>query len=220
MKMRSKTYKLITSWDDGSPYDLKVAELLEKYNVPAVFYIPVRNPERKVMTKFQIRQISSKFEIGGHTFSHIDLISISPMDARNDILKGKQELEDIIGKRIKKFSYPWGKSNQLIKNIVRNLGFKSARTARIIFTGKSRGFSENPNLHIYNHRLQTYLVHCMKERDAKTLYNVMKLRRFGFLDVAKVLYRKEFHIWGHSWEIEEKKLWSDLEGFIRFVGDS
>ena len=32
---------ITTSWDDGHPLDLRLAELLHKYDVPATFYIPV-----------------------------------------------------------------------------------------------------------------------------------------------------------------------------------
>jgi peptidoglycan/xylan/chitin deacetylase (PgdA/CDA1 family) len=36
-----------TSWDDGHPLDLKLAELLKKYDVPATLYMPMDNPERE-----------------------------------------------------------------------------------------------------------------------------------------------------------------------------
>jgi len=39
-----------TSWDDGHPSDLKLAELLREYDVPATFYIPIDNLERRSMT--------------------------------------------------------------------------------------------------------------------------------------------------------------------------
>lgn len=39
-----------TSWDDGHPSDLKLAELLKRYDVPATFYIPIDNRERVKMS--------------------------------------------------------------------------------------------------------------------------------------------------------------------------
>jgi peptidoglycan/xylan/chitin deacetylase (PgdA/CDA1 family) len=213
-----KNSGLITSWDDGHPLDLKVAEILSKYNIPGIFYIPITNPERGVMTKSQIRQLSSKFEIGGHTYSHADLISISLKDARNEIEHGKSELEGILGKKIDKFCYPKGKFNDEIKKLVKKAGFKEARTARIIFTGKNTDpFEENPNLHLYNHKRITYLAHCLKNGDFKTTLTVCKLQDYNFADIAKQLFVDGFHIWGHSWELEEKGLWKDLENFIRFT---
>jgi len=61
--------KLITtSWDDGHPKDFKIAELLDKYNLQATFYIPKENAEHEVMKEERILELSKKYEIGGHTF--------------------------------------------------------------------------------------------------------------------------------------------------------
>lgn len=218
MKKQLSVKKLTTSWDDGSSYDLELAELLDKHNIPGIFYIPITNPERKVMTKSQIRQLSSGFEIGGHTYSHVDLTSISLKDAEHEIISGKMELENILGKKIDKFCYPKGKFNSDIKRLVKKTGFKDARTARIIFTGKNKDvFEENPNLHVYNHMQITYLAHCFKNRDLHTALKVCGLNQSGFVNVAKQLYSKDFHIWGHSWELEEKELWKNLDRFFRFI---
>ena len=37
--------KVSFSWDDGSPYDIKVAELFEKYEIPCKLFVPNRNVE-------------------------------------------------------------------------------------------------------------------------------------------------------------------------------
>jgi len=210
--------KTITSWDDGSPYDLKLAELLDKHNIRGVFYVPITNPEIGVMSKNQIRQLSEKFEIGGHTYSHVNLRSISLKEAEKEIVSGKKELEDILGKSIEKFCYPKGMFDENIKKIVKNSGFKEARTARIIFTGKSSDpFEVNPNLHVYNHMKIVYLAHCLKNSDFKTAIKIFGLQKPGFIGTAEQLFSAGFHIWGHSWEIEEKGLWGDLEKFLRFT---
>lgn len=209
---------LITSWDDGSPYDFKLAELLDKYSISGTFYVPISNPERGVMTKSQIRQLSTRFEIGGHTYSHANLTSISLKDAEWEIVSGKKGLEDILGKEVNKFCYPKGMFNNDIKKLVKKGGFKEARTARIIFNGKSLDpFEENPNLHVYNHMQVTYFAHCLKNLDIGTAFKVCSLQKSNFKDTAEQLYSTGFHIWGHSWEIEEKNLWQDLENFLRFT---
>lgn len=218
IKKQLPVKSLRTSWDDGSPFDFKLAELLEKYNISGIFYVPITNSERGVMSKSQIRQLSSRFEIGGHTYSHVDLTSISLKDAEHEIVSGKKELENILGKEVEKFCYPKGKFNEDIKKLVQKAGFKKARTARIIFTGKSSDlFEENPNLHVYNHMQITYLAHCLRNLDFKTALKVCEFRQSNFVDTAKQLFCKNFNIWGHSWELEEKKLWADLEDFISFT---
>ena len=74
-----------TSWDDGAKEDLKLADLLLKYDVPATFYLPLRNPERKVMNTREIKEIGERFEIGGHTANHKILTFASAHDT--DITK-------------------------------------------------------------------------------------------------------------------------------------
>lgn len=123
--------KISTSWDDGSPEDMKIAELLDRYNIEGTFYIPIFNLSRKVLTKYQIKQLSKKFEIGAHTLSHVDLTRVNLYKAKEEIFRGKEELEQIIGKRVYKFSFPWGRYNKDIIKLVREAGFISARTARI-----------------------------------------------------------------------------------------
>ena len=35
--------KFQTSWDDGSIFDFKIYDLLKKYKLPGIFYIPTFN---------------------------------------------------------------------------------------------------------------------------------------------------------------------------------
>jgi len=67
-----------TSWDDGHPMDNRLAELLAKYDIQGTFYIPATNIEgRSTLTEKDIISLSSSFEIGGHTYSHIYLDKLS-----------------------------------------------------------------------------------------------------------------------------------------------
>ena len=101
--MKQKT-KLITSWDDGHPMDLKIAELLDKYSVPGIFFMQIKNMDgRAVMNKKEIKELAKKFEIGAHTYSHIDLTTLSLSGVKKEILKGKEILEQMLGKKVQKF---------------------------------------------------------------------------------------------------------------------
>jgi len=54
---------ITTSWDDGHPLDLKLAELLGEYDIPATFYISIDNVERQSMNHSEIKQIGQSFDI-------------------------------------------------------------------------------------------------------------------------------------------------------------
>ena len=68
-----------TSWDDGHPLDLKLAELLGKYNIPGTFYIPPENSERECLTPEGIHELSQYVDIGGHTLRHVCLTGMEPI---------------------------------------------------------------------------------------------------------------------------------------------
>jgi peptidoglycan/xylan/chitin deacetylase (PgdA/CDA1 family) len=75
---------ITTSWDDGHPLDLRLAELLHKYGLPATFYIPLEN-QLPVLTQSQVRELSGKFEVGAHTVHHCDLLTMPDHVTRMEI---------------------------------------------------------------------------------------------------------------------------------------
>lgn len=209
---------LITSWDDGSAEDLKLAEMLYSYRIPAIFYIPIQNPERKVMAKKDIREIARIFEVGSHTFSHVDLTKLSLQEVWEEVRKGKEVLEDIIGKKVDKFCYPKGHYNKKIEAVVKRCGFKEARSARIIFMGESKGFTNNPNLHAFHHSIVVFLAHCVKNGDLHTLSKVCRIYDNNLLNISKKIYQytSGLHLWGHSWEIKKYNLYPELKKIFEF----
>lgn len=175
------------------------------------------------MTRQQIKQIASRFDVGSHTYSHVDLTSLSLNKAREEIIQGKLELEDIIGRRVDKFCFPWGKYNKSVANLVKEAGFRSARTARIFCVdGLNDGdeFIENPNLHIYNHKKITYILSSVKHLDFRSLIKALELSDDGFLNVAIGLGLNKIHVWGHSWEVYENGLQKDLVSFLKYFHES
>ena len=152
-----KKFFLTTSWDDGSVHDLKLADLLAKYNIPATFYIPIRNPERKVMSKSEIVKISKSFEVGGHSLNHRSLTEISVKEAEDEINEGKRRLEDVIGHGMSSFSYPYGRANQQVKQMVGIAGFKFARTTGLFGTSIGEKLLVPTTVHAYDHHPFLYL---------------------------------------------------------------
>jgi peptidoglycan/xylan/chitin deacetylase (PgdA/CDA1 family) len=66
--------------------------------------------EELMLTREMIRAMAQQgVEIGAHTISHPILTSLSDDNAREEIARGKQQLESIIGKPVRLFAYPNGK---------------------------------------------------------------------------------------------------------------
>src|SRR5436189_5212479 len=85
--MRRAAY-ITTSWDDGHPLDLRVAELLAKYGLQGTFYVP-QTADTGTMTATQIRELGSTFEIGAHTMHHLDFTAATEQQVRAELNESK-----------------------------------------------------------------------------------------------------------------------------------
>jgi peptidoglycan/xylan/chitin deacetylase (PgdA/CDA1 family) len=208
------------SVDDGHATDLRTADLLTKYGLQATFYIPAKNPERPVMSESQIRELSSSFEVGAHTVSHLSLNSMSDSQAWDEIVGGKHWLEDTIGKPATSFCYPQGKFNSSTPALVKKAGFLGARTCYF----NLHEFPHDPFLwgvstHAYCHSKAIQIRHAILEGNFAGLLNFMRIYK-GTTDWQKhFLYSLDHveryggiaHLYLHSWEIDELQQWERLE---------
>ena len=80
---------ITTSWDDGDPLDLKLCSLLKDYGMRATMYIPIVNPENKVISIDAIRAIAKDFEIGGHTYNHTWLTQVDENRMIHELTESK-----------------------------------------------------------------------------------------------------------------------------------
>jgi len=145
------------SVDDGHPTDLTTAELLQKYELKATFYIPLRNAERCVMSGSQIQQLGRQFEIGAHTVNHVALTSLNKEQAWSEVKDGKIWLENLLGNEVVSFCYPRGKFSATTAALVRKAGFLGARTCLfnlVEFPGDP--FCWGVSTHAYNHSPAVY----------------------------------------------------------------
>jgi L-malate glycosyltransferase len=217
--LQEKSIIVTTSWDDGHKLDLKLINLLRKYNVPATFYVSPFNCEfnqKELLTTEDVRNISKDFEIGAHTMTHPHLPKISLENAKKEILESKKYLEKIINKKVTAFCYPYGEYNTNIKNSVKCSGFRIARTTGrfSINTGTDR-FETPTTVHAYSHLL-----------DLKNLGMLLKYRTVDWESLAKKQFKDVlrnggvFHLWGHSWEIEKFNYWKKLENILSLIGNN
>lgn len=217
-----------SSWDDGHKYDLRLARMLKQYGLKATFYISPRNrefTERDLLTQQQIREISSDFEIGSHTVTHPRLPTISRSQAWEEITDSKKMLADITGQEINSFCYPGGTYESVHIKLVKDAGYRYARTvARYEFT-VGEPYEAPTSLHTYDHWSDLY-------HHWFDLWKIARFARFHPVNPRKY-YRWDslgramfdrvartdgiFHIWGHSWEIDQHNDWERLEGMFSCI---
>lgn len=215
---------ITTSWDDGHPLDLRVADLLTRYGLPGTFYIPLENAERPVMLPAEMRQLNEAgFEIGGHTWHHVRLPGLSGPQLQREISEAKSELESVLGRATVAFCYPGGKHNRQVRASVRAAGFKGARGTRRYQVHPSpdpwswptsiqaHNFSNDQiGLHLVVRWNPAGLKWWLGQR-GETNWARLALRLLDWAEREDGVW----HLWGHSWEIEAEGQWLALEAVLR-----
>jgi len=219
-----------TSWDDGNPLDLRVAELLCDRGLPGTFYFPFTGPHgRETLPPDKLRLLASEgFEVGGHTLSHCVLPQLRPEEIAREVGSCKHRLEDILGEPVGMFCYPKGRFNATVVEQVKRAGYEGARTTRMLRQALDFDPYQMPtSLLAYPNRKKMYARNLLKGRNAGGLFDYVT--QFICLDswvsMGKILFDqvlKEggvWHLYGHSWQIEEMGLWDDLREMLDYVSN-
>jgi len=206
-----------TSWDDGQQFDEKISSLLFDYGIKGTFYI-AKNWEGRIVDTDLIKELDKNFEIGAHGLSHSDLTSIPLKDAAKEIKCSKEWLEKLLNHKIEMFAYPKGKYNDKIGELVRQAGFLGVRTLNFNTTLSKNPFMMGVGCQASNgsplQRLRASLKFGMSFKslldwsvNAKLLFDYV-MENGGI-----------WHLWGHSWEIEENGDWEKLEKVLEYASN-
>lgn len=204
---------ILSSWDDGTIEDLKLVDLLKKYDIVAMFYFPVYpglangRKGRKSLDKEQRQTIAKDFDIGSHTLTHPLLTRIDPSIARTEIENSKLMLQDEFGREVDFFAYPRGYANPELQMMVKEAGYKGARSTIV---GRIHP-SENPYF-----EETTVHVGCNRKEYAGKKWLDYAL---DMLDQAIKTPNSVYHLFGHSWEIEKNDGWYDLEKLLKEINE-
>jgi peptidoglycan/xylan/chitin deacetylase (PgdA/CDA1 family) len=216
------------SVDDGHPTDQRTAELLHKYGLKATFYVPARNAEREVMAANTLREISGTFELGGHTLTHVSLLSLPETRAWTEIVDGKNWLEDLSGKPAISFCYPKGKFNRIVAGLVKKAGFKGARTCLFnLYEFPQDPFSWGVSTQAYSHSRTVQMRHAILEANFAGAWNYWKINKGSRAWQQHFLHALDHvvehggiaHLYMHSWETDELAQWDVLESVFACIAD-
>ncbi|MBI4707421.1 MAG: polysaccharide deacetylase family protein [Candidatus Omnitrophica bacterium] len=131
--------------DDGYKNNYTDAfPILKKYNLPANIFIIVNEvgrPQNDRLNWSQIQEMqdSGIFTIGSHTLGPEPLVNIhDEAVVKEEIFVSKKILEEKLGRKVNIFSYPEGRFNPQIRQMVIDAGYKAAVT-----TNPGKEFSNN-----------------------------------------------------------------------------
>ena len=105
---------------------------LSRHRLPATLYVPSRLLGMPgYMTRTQVLEMAAGgVTIGAHSRTHADLRACSPSELEREVRGSKEDLEDLLGKRVASFAYPTGLLNDEVVIAVAAAGFASAVTTR------------------------------------------------------------------------------------------
>ena len=128
---------IIITFDDGYKDNLLNAlPLLKKYGFNAIIYIVTnligkenywdinkdKFIKKELMTKSDIIEWqSSDMFIGSHSYNHTNMCNLTNKEIKNDLKTSKEQLENIIGKEVMSFSYPFGRINLNVYDNVKQI---------------------------------------------------------------------------------------------------
>ena len=216
-----------TSWDDGHPLDLRIADLLSRYGLTGTFYVP-REVGWPTMTADEIRELASRFEVGAHTLDHNPLNRAPDDEALHQLSGPREWIEEVTGKPCRTFCFPGGKFRREQLRLVRGAGYLAARTIEFLSTGLPRrveGLALIPTtVQAYPHSPLAYTRNALKRRSfvnlvrARVFFCGRDWRGLGVKLLERTLGEGGvFHLWGHSWEIEREHQWDRLEELLALI---
>lgn len=224
------TFTFTTSWDDGHPLDLKLADALARRGFTGTFYVPLNNDRfgLPVLAPAGLRELGARCELASHTLDHCYLTTVPAAEARQQIRDGRAALEDVLGHRVTGFCYPGGQYAPAHRDMVRDEGFAYARTTvNLRFDAGDDAHQRPTTLQFYPHPRLTYAKNWLRRGDW-ALRAPLALRALSGPDLLPLmkwaLHRAldrggHFHLWGHSWEIDDFGGWGLLDEFLLYAAD-
>ena len=88
-------------------------------------------PSKPLLTPGQMREwVQAGMDLGAHTRHHADLTTLAPAQAWDEIAGCKQALQDITGREVRHFCYPYGRYRAEHVKAVQDAGYITSTTTQ------------------------------------------------------------------------------------------
>lgn len=196
------------SFDDYCDENFRLAKLLLKYDLKALFFVECRKNGESREAENQIKTLSKLgFEIGSHTIDHSLLNELTTTEEYEEELYlqlgySKSLLEDFTGKPIEWLCPPRGRYNDIVLSVAKEVGYQYVRSTKVRDTDDIKKGINHTTVHVYPR----------KEYGDIPWLEIAKVHLFDVKDGGGT-----FKLWGHGWEIEKLGEWDNLEYLLRLI---
>lgn len=127
---------VLVTMDDGDPSVLEIAApILRRHRIPSVAFVLGGAPEGfEMMTPDQLRRLPEDgIEVASHSMSHRSMGRIPLEDARREARKSRRRLEDVMGRPVTAFAFPFGTRADYspeVAEVLREEGYDLAFTSQ------------------------------------------------------------------------------------------
>jgi peptidoglycan/xylan/chitin deacetylase (PgdA/CDA1 family) len=115
----TKPYVALTFDDGPGPFTTQLVALLRAYQVRATFF----EIGQKVVRKPRLARLEASVgALGDHSFTHANLMTLSPQQIRRELAQTQKAISRITGRNVVLFRPPFGDNAQEIRSTARSLG--------------------------------------------------------------------------------------------------
>ena len=154
------------TFDDGFADVRRYAlPILQRYAIPATLfaitgYLGGMNewmdreifPARRRMSAADLRDLQmAGVEIGSHTVSHRSMAELPVEEAAREARESKETLEQLLGRAVRYFAYPYGRFNAAAKEAVRAAGYRAACSTKSGFNSGGTDPFELRRIDVFGH---------------------------------------------------------------------
>lgn len=204
------------SFDDGSIYDLRTADMVNSYGIDTTFYIPVNHARYlaskgiEALSPNDVKSIANNFTLGSHGVNHELLTRVSEAKQDQEIL-GSMLYWQEQGYEVTSFCYPRGYYDENIKDKVAKAGYTNARTVKVgSLTKADDPYETETTVHIGYDR-EDYETDWLTYAKRKVT-EAIEMNNDGE-DV-------EYHLWGHSEEIHRYQQWDRFGELLKVISEN
>ncbi|HJV26275.1 MAG TPA: polysaccharide deacetylase family protein [Aromatoleum sp.] len=154
---------VVVTFDDGYGDNVAAWEALTRRGMRASWFIVTSSigqepqwsdegqPSGQMLSANVLREMAaSGMEVGSHTVTHARLPQLDDRHLDDEVSNSKAALEDMLGREVQSFAYPYGLFDERCEEAVRRAGYRAACTTRTGWALRDRNPMQLRRLSIFN----------------------------------------------------------------------